>query len=75
MTNEELKQALVLGHPVVADLKTHGAVAYERVTAIIYRFERGRITVSAELFDRAKNSVTIAAAKDIREMTSADGLL
>lgn len=72
MTNEELKRALVLGHPVVVDRPRLGSITYRRVNVIIYRLVRGQIAVSGELLDRSRRSVTIVPAKDIREPTSED---
>lgn len=61
MTGEEIKQALLDGCEVVAN-----GIRYKRVTAIIYRKQGERITVSGELLDYNEQSITIAALKDIK---------
>ncbi len=66
MNNDELKTALLNHTPVILKAPLLGEIKYERITAIIYREEKGRIVVSAELLDKNKNSVTIASPKTIR---------
>ena len=62
MTNEEAKQALFSGAPVICK-----EVDYARVTAIIYRVDRdGQLIVSAELQDKCGHSITIARVQDIQ---------
>ena len=67
MTNEELKTALLSETPVVLESPTLGKVKYKRVSAIIYRAENGKITVSAELEDRLYKSVTVAEPRFVRK--------
>lgn len=62
MTNEEAKQALFSGAPVVWK-----GIEYVRVSAIIYRVDReGQLIVSAELQDKCGHSVTIARVKELQ---------
>lgn len=62
MTSEEIKDALLKKYPVIA-----GGIEYKCVTAVIYRESNGRITVSGELLDKHKNSVTIVALDKIEK--------
>lgn len=58
MTNEELKQALLDGQPVILTLGDGFMAEYEKVTAIVYRAKNGRVLVSAEVLDKCRHSVT-----------------
>ena len=60
MTAEEIKHALLNKYPVYA-----GGIEYKCVTAVIYRAQNGRITVSGELLDKSENSVTIVSLDKI----------
>ena len=61
MTNDEAKQAFMHQTPV-----TYGGREYDCIHAIIYRHDRhNALIVSAELWDRHKNSVILANLKDI----------
>ena len=62
MTGEEIKDALLKGYPVSA-----GGIEYKCVSAIIYRKQSGRITVSGELLDKNRNSVTIVPLDKIQK--------
>lgn len=62
MTNEEIKDALLKKYPVIAD-----GIEFKCVNAVIYREQSGRITVSAELLDKCKNSVTIVSLDKIKK--------
>lgn len=79
MTNEELKQALITGAPVICETPGEAPLEYARVRGILYRRRsdmRGRggcrsevmpgIVVCAELLDKGGNSVTVADAADVR---------
>lgn len=66
MTGTELKEALQNGRKVIANLPNQGNVEFACVSAVVYRKdEKGRIKVSAELFDKNKNSVVFAVPKSI----------
>lgn len=52
MTNEEVKQALVTGKPVIYYVPLVGDVRYDRVSAVIYRIINGELAVTAELEDK-----------------------
>lgn len=56
MTIEEIREAFLQETPV-----TFGGIDYEKVSALIYRKEGGKVVVSAEMLDKCKNSVTIAS--------------
>ena len=62
MTAEEIKDALLKKYPVCA-----GGIEYACVNAVIYRERSGRITVSGELLDRNRMSVTIVALDKIEK--------
>lgn len=62
MTSEEIKDALLKKYPVIA----HG-IEYACVNAVIYREQSGRITVSGELLDKNKMSVTVVALDKIEK--------
>ena len=52
MTNEEVKQALVTGKPVIYFVPLVGDVRYDRVSAVIYRIINGELAVTGELEGR-----------------------
>lgn len=52
MTNEEVKQALVTGKPVIYFVPLVGDIRYDRVSAVIYRIINGELAVTAELEDK-----------------------
>lgn len=61
MTNEEAKTALFNRTPV-----TFKDTEYLYISAIIYRCDENRnLSISAELMDKNKRSVTIAKLKDV----------
>lgn len=63
MTNEEAKEALQNKTPVEC-----GGIKYERLSAIIYRYDdKGRFVLSAELLS-PHNSVTIARLQDVKKV-------
>jgi hypothetical protein len=62
MTAEEIKDALMKKYPVCA-----GGITYKCVTAVIYREQDGKITVSGELLDRCGHSVTVVPLKNIEK--------
>ncbi len=66
MNNEELKEALVSGRPVIFDMPSLGQLEYKCVSAIIYRHICGKLKITAELEDKCGHSVTIVDPKDIR---------
>ena len=64
MTNEETKQALINGKPVVVKIPRQHVMEFSSVSAVVYRRdEQGRIKVSVELLDKNKNSVIYAEPK------------
>ena len=66
MTNDEAKEAFISGVPVVhKDEYRHIDQRYTRISAIIYRYIKGKLCVSAELADGCGNSVTIASVDSI----------
>ena len=62
MTSEEIKDALLKKYPVCAN-----GIEYKCVTAVIYREQSGRITVSGELLDKNQKSVTIVSLDKIEK--------
>lgn len=60
MTSEELKEAFKNGTPIM-----HRGIRYERINAIIYRYIKNKIVVSAELQSNVGHSITIARMKEI----------
>lgn len=61
MTNEEAKQALFEKKPV-----KYKGIEYSYISGILYRYDtKGKLIVSAELFDKCGHSVVIANVKDI----------
>lgn len=66
MNNIELKEALFNQRPVVLKMPYSKDVEYTNVSALIYRVVNGKTKISAELYDKNKNSVTVAPSKYIR---------
>lgn len=79
MTNDELKQALITGVPVIYEEPGETPLEYARVRGIVYRRRsdmRGRrncrsevmpgIVVCAELLDKGGHSVTVVDASCVR---------
>lgn len=60
MTNEELKEALFSGAPVVCD-----GIRYQKITAIVYRVVNKELFISGELLDGNGNCVVYAPARRI----------
>ena len=61
MTNEEAKTALFNRSPVM-----YNGVEYLYISAITYRCDaNNNLSISAELRDKCKHSVTIAKIKDV----------
>ena len=60
MTNIEIKDALMDGRRV-----EYNGVEYDRVSAIIYRNNSGKIAVSAEVLDKNENCIVIAPVAKI----------
>ena len=60
MTNNEAKTAMFQRTPV-----TYNGINYSYISAIIYRYERNNLLISAELTDKNNRSVTIAQIKDV----------
>lgn len=54
MSNDELKDALFGGLPVV-----YKGIEYQRVSGIIYRVMEGKLWVRAELADKCGHSIVI----------------
>ena len=52
MTNEELQSALLSKEPVIFNDVVNGDVCCERVGAVVYTNDRGRIKCSAVLLDK-----------------------
>lgn len=55
MNNDELKNALFGGLPVV-----YKGIEYQRVSGILYRVMEGKLWVRAELTDKCGHSIVIA---------------
>lgn len=64
MTNEEVKQALVTGKPVIYFVPL--VVRYDRVSAVIYRIINGELAVTAELEDREGRSTATVRIDRLR---------
>ncbi len=67
MNNEELKDALFGGYPVMVNLPQYGEIEYKCVSHIIYGVENGKLRITAEVLDKNRNSVTIVDPKYIRK--------
>lgn len=66
MNNEEVKQALVTGKPVIYYVPLVGDVRYDRVSAVIYRIINGELAVTAELEDRKGRSTATVRIDRLR---------
>lgn len=67
MTHDELKEALLNRRPVIWNSPSLGELAYERVSAIIYRInDKNKIVVTAELTDKCGRSVSIVEPAKVR---------
>ncbi len=64
MTNQEAKDTLEMGTPVIWRSPIHGDIGYKRINAIIYRLVEGEIAVSVELLDINGRSVTVVPIKE-----------
>lgn len=68
MTNEEVKQALVTGKPVIYFVPLVGDVRYDRVSAVIYRIINGELAVTAELEEReGRSTATVRIDRENKE--------
>ena len=65
VTGEEAKQALLAGSPVVFDHPALGPIVYAEIHAIRYMKGNVGVSVSLELYDRNKNSITVAPIKEV----------
>lgn len=61
MNNDELKDALFGGLPVV-----YKSAEYRRVSGIIYRVSDGKLWVRAELTDKCGHSIVIADPAQVK---------
>lgn len=66
MDNNELKEALLNGRPVIYTDLLLGDIEYRCVSGVIYRTKKGAITVSAELEDKNRHSVTVVRPEQVR---------
>lgn len=66
MNNEEVKQALVTGKPVIYFVPLVGDVRYDRVSAVIYRIINGELAVTAELEGREGRSTATVRIDRLR---------
>lgn len=66
MNNEEVKQALANGKPVIYFVPLVGDVRYDRVSAVIYRIINGELAVTAELEDRKGRSTATVRIDRLR---------
>lgn len=66
MNNEEVKQALVTGKPVIYFVPLVGDIRYDRVSAVIYRIINGELAVTAELEDREGRSTATVRIDRLR---------
>lgn len=70
MTGEEAKKAFMERCPVVCK-----GIEYLYISAIIYRLDReGKVEVSAEMFDKNKNSVTITPIRNVEAKGNENGI-
>lgn len=65
MTGEEAKRALLAGSPVVLNNPAIGRIVYAEIYAIRYTRGRNGVAVSLELYDKNKNSITVASIKEV----------
>lgn len=66
MNNEEVKQALANGKPVIYFMPLVGDVNYDRVSAVIYRIINGELAVIAELEDKKGRSTATVRIDRLR---------
>lgn len=66
MTGEEAKQALLARSPVVFDHPGLGPIIYAEIYAIRYMRGKNGVAVSLELYDKNKNSITVAPIKEVQ---------
>lgn len=66
MNNTELKEALFNQRPVILKMPLLGDIEYSKVSALIYRVVDGKTKITAELYDKSGNSVTVAPPEHIR---------
>lgn len=66
MTGDELKQALLNEKPVLLSQTDGQESEYACVSAIVYRKQGDKISVTAELLDKNKNSVNYCDPKRVR---------
>lgn len=67
MTAEELKEALLNNRKVISFHPMRSEMEHDCVSAVIYRMKRnGAIAVSAEVLNRATNSVMIVEPKYLK---------
>ena len=71
MKNEELKQALQSGEPVIFTNTDGREIEYDCVSAIVYRMNENKITISVELLDKNKWSVIVCDPEKVRQKGSA----
>jgi len=63
MNNTEIKDALMDGRSVM-----NNGILYDRVNAIIYRNNNGKIAVSAELLDKNSRCIVVASVDKIQNV-------
>ena len=66
MNNEEVKQALANGKPVIYFVPLVGDVNFDRVSAVIYRIINGELAVTAELEDKKGRSTATVRIDRLR---------
>ncbi len=66
MNNTQLKEALFNQRPVILKMPLLGDIEYSKVSALIYRVVDGKTKITAELYDKNGNSVTVAPPEYIR---------
>lgn len=72
MTNEELKETMLAGEPVLLCDPRLGNIEYKRVLAVRYWAKDGKIKVSAELEDKHGHSITVARPRYLKAKEEAD---
>ncbi len=66
MTNEEIKEALMNGRPVIVKSLLNGDILCKKVSAIrYYRNDKGKIAVLAECLDLCGHSIMYAPPEDV----------
>ena len=66
MNNTELKEALFNQRPVILKMPLLDDIEYSKVSALIYRVVDGKTKITAELYDKSGNGVTVAPPEYIR---------